>query len=296
MEVVARHTRARWVLVYSVCSLSLLLTNKLALTTFPAPNALTCLQLLTSSLVLSLLVVYSGHKKTDHTTLALFGIEASCFSLGLLANMKALLYTSVGAVIAARSCLPLLVLSLEVVTRRAASVVRWRSMLCLAGVAAFACGFAFVDPGLMLSGSTGIFWLLMYDTILAFQVLYGKWLIGRVPMSHLQRALYTNSFGLPLSLCMFHSSKEYGIDSFVLALRESTLMISITCFLGFGISYSSWRLRAMVEASTFSLIGVVNKMLTVIISSCTLDAQSSSIGIMFLLGCIACAFFYERLN
>ena len=74
--------------------------------------------------------------------------------------MRALLYTNVGAVIAARSCLPIFVSTVEVVSGKY-PLPSVRSVLALSVVALCACGYA-TDLTIVVSDHKGMFWLAVY--------------------------------------------------------------------------------------------------------------------------------------
>ena len=75
------------------------------------------------------------------------------FAAGLFANMKALLLTNVGAVIAARSCLPVIVCIIEWAFM-GRSLPSARSTLSLAGVVGFAGLYIRFDSGVDVNGAS----------------------------------------------------------------------------------------------------------------------------------------------
>ena len=292
MKQSSRAAKVKSALLYSTCSTTMLVTNKLAVEACNAPTLLTCVQLGTASSAVIFLLYFREYKHVGIKVMALYAVEATCFAFGLLANMLSLLYTSVGAVIAARSCVPLIVVCYEVISS-SRRIPRAGACLALLGVAGCATGYASTDSEVQISGLRGGFWLAMYVAILSFQTVYGKWIISRARMSHLQRVLYTNIFGLPMLCCIVIVTGEtHQLVVSRLALRTAAL----TCVLGLGISYSGWELRAIVDATTFSLIGVLNKSLSILLSLIVFGRSSSWSGIFLLLGSILSVFLYEAQN
>jgi len=288
-----RDSTVAWGLIYSASSVAMLITNKLALTQFSEPALLTCFQLISAAVISSAFVAAEGFRVQNRRVILLYGFEASCFTLGLVANMRALLYTSVGAVIAVRSCLPIFVSIVEMLsgTYPLPSV---RSVLALAFVALCAYGYAATDLTIVVSNPKGIFWLVVYVSVLTFQIMYGKWLITAVSISHWERVLFTNALGIPGLIFVATRNHDLQFSEAWYHALESWELISVTCVLGVCISYASWRVRSIIAASTFSMIGVVSKMLTAVLSSFIWHTNSSTLGIVFLFGCIGAASFFER--
>jgi len=106
-----------WIAIYSLCSSSMLVVNKLAVAAIPLPTVVSGAQLVSSALVPLLMQVCGVPVIGKMTTgrVAPYVVYTSMFAAGLFANMKALLLTNVGAVIAARCCLPLIVSVIEYV-------------------------------------------------------------------------------------------------------------------------------------------------------------------------------------
>ena len=101
--------------VYSLCSSSMLVVNKLAVAAIPLPTVVSGAQLV-SSAAIPLVMQACGAPVIGKMTAARvvpYALYTTMFASGLFANMKALLLTNVGAVIAARCCLPLIVSAIE---------------------------------------------------------------------------------------------------------------------------------------------------------------------------------------
>eukprot|EP00966_Prymnesium_polylepis_P181824 4212006-Prymnesium_polylepis.1 len=72
------------------------------------------------------------------------------------------------------------------------------------------------------------------------------------------------------------------------------LLLLLTCAQSIAISYFGWRCRSMVSATGYTVIGVANKMLTVLGSVLLTDQRSSPVGIACLLGCLLAASLYRQ--
>jgi GDP-mannose transporter len=63
---------------------------------------------------------------------------------------------------------------------------------------------------------------------------------------------------------------------------------------GTGIGYSGWWCRSVVSATSFTLIGVMNKFLTILLNVVIWDQHATPGGIMSLFVCIAGGSIYEQ--
>ena len=66
------------------------------------------------------------------------------------------------------------------------------------------------------------------------------------------------------------------------------------CLVGTGIGYSGWWCRSVVSAASFTLIGVMNKFLTILLNVVIWDQHATTGGIMALFVCLAGGSIYEQ--
>ena len=104
-----------WILAYSACSSSMLVINKLAVQNLPLPTVVSGAQLFISAAVVVVMQLFGQNVMgaMEKSKVLPFTLYTAMFAGGLFANMKALMLTNVGAVIAARSCLPVIVCIIE---------------------------------------------------------------------------------------------------------------------------------------------------------------------------------------
>merc|ERR1719401_1807232 len=70
--------------------------------------------------------------------------------------------------------------------------------------------------------------------------------------------------------------------------------VLLSCVVGVAISYAGFNLRKLVSATSFTVVGVVCKIITVLINDLIWTQHSNAIGHFGLLICIAAGFMYER--
>jgi hypothetical protein len=58
--------------------------------------------------------------------------------------------------------------------------------------------------------------------------------------------------------------------------------------------YTGWLCRGMVSATTYTLVGVVNKFLTVLLNVVIWDKHSSPLGIVAVCICLTAGMFYQQ--
>jgi len=266
----------------------MLLGNKVVLLSFPFPLALTFVQLFSAALLTLPVAVISGLTKLSKRQFGLYVLEGALFSVSIFASLKSLSLTNVGTVIIGRSCLPMVVYAGERLQGKTASLT-WRSCCSLGGVLAFATLYAFDAKGVRLT-LVGLLWVIFWLFLVAVQMIYGKWLVGAVNVSHVERVFYTNFCGLPLFAPLASSEAFAFYDAVKLG---GPYQIICSCLTGVTIGYTSWRLRALISATSFSLIGVLNKMLTVCVAITFWHDEGSSMSLIALVGCLVSGFFYE---
>ena len=114
-ETVSLGEKVFWILAYSACSSSMLVINKLAVQNLPLPTVVSGAQLFVSAAVVVVMQLCGQNVMgaMEKSKVLPFTLYTAMFAGGLFANMKALMLTNVGAVIAARSCLPVIVCLIE---------------------------------------------------------------------------------------------------------------------------------------------------------------------------------------
>ena len=286
-----------WILAYSACSSTMLVINKLAVQELPLPTVVSGAQLLASSLVVvAMKIVWpTVMGAMDKTKVIPFALYTAMFAAGLFANMKALMLTNVGAVIAARSCLPVIVCLIEWAFM-GRSLPGARSCLSLAGVVAFAGLYIRNDSAVDVEGLEGYAWLLTWWLLLALQMTYGKWMTEKIEMTQWERVFYTNAFAIPPTIALYYgtgeSAKVAAPGGVALGEYAYTWLVA-SCVMGVGISYSGWRARSVITATTFTLVGVLNKMATIAFTVIVWPNDASVTGIASLVFCIAFGLLYQ---
>ena len=277
-----------WTLLFSLFSMAMLLGNRGLLKQLPFPQGLTCIQLSFAATSVFPFVLKSGRTRLSNRGFACYVVEGVLFSLSILASLKSLSLTNIGTVTIARSLLPIVVFIIEraVGLKVALSI---QSVFSLLGVVGFGVVYA-IDAKGVRADVLGLCWTLAWIVLLAGQMVYGKWLVKAVEIKKLERVLYTNAFGLPLLI----PSSLHDLRYFYLELTSvDAFFLMFTCVVGVGIGYTSWELRSIVTATTFSLIGVLNKVGTISLAFLIWPEEGSLVSFAALMGCLISGSFYQ---
>ena len=283
-----------WILAYSGCSSTMLVINKLAVGALPLPTVVSGAQLFVSAAVVVVLQMFGANVMgpMDRTRVAPFVLYTAMFAGGLFANMKALMLTNVGAVIAARSCLPVIVCIIEWAFM-GRSLPSARSTLSLAGVVGFAGLYIRFDSGVDVNGTVGYVWLFIWWMLLALQMTYGKWMTEKIEMTQWERVFYTNAFAIPPTILLFFVTGEFSAVGDAEMGDGAWFWLIASCVMGVGISYSGWRTRSVITATTFTLVGVLNKMATIAFTVIVWPNDTTAASILALVFCILFGLLYQ---
>jgi GDP-mannose transporter len=139
----------------------------------------------------------------------------------------------------------------------------------------------------------GVVWLAVYFVFIVTEMVFVKFVVDTVPMSTWTRVYYNNVLSIPMALLTDIWS---GDTSFMKVewSPNAVLAVSLSCVVGVAISYAGFNLRKLVSATSFTVVGVVCKLVTVLINDLIWTHHSNAIGHIGLLVCIAAGFLYER--
>lgn len=287
-----------WILMYSLCSSSMLVVNKLAVAAVPLPTLIAGAQLVSSAIVPMVLqgLGFRVIARMTQKRIIPYVFYTMMFAAGLFANMKALLLTNVGAVIAARCCLPVIVSLIEFFFM-GRSFPNKRSQMSLLGVVLFAYLYVQQDSGVAVEGSEGFMWLFIWWLLLALQMTYGKWMTSNIEMTQWERVFYTNAFAIPPNVVIWYFSADSSYENAHIMEHLDSYqknMLILSCIIGCAISYSGWRCRSCVTATTFTLVGVVNKMATIAFTMVVWPKETTLMKVSALVFCVLFGLLYQE--
>eukprot|EP00751_Fragilariopsis_kerguelensis_P020694 CAMPEP_0170904652 /NCGR_PEP_ID=MMETSP0734-20130129/50566_1 /TAXON_ID=186038 /ORGANISM="Fragilariopsis kerguelensis, Strain L26-C5" /LENGTH=359 /DNA_ID=CAMNT_0011300223 /DNA_START=118 /DNA_END=1197 /DNA_ORIENTATION=+ len=291
------------VLAYSFCSGTLVLLNKLTLHFLPFPSLVVAFQLLAC-----IFIIYSaklsGFIQVDPIKweyVKPYLLYIFFFSTGVYCNMRSLNISNVETVIVFRALSPIIVAFLDALFlgREWPSQRSWAGLITLV-IGAY--GYASFDEKFQTQGYNAYLWPTLYTVIIALEMAYGKKIVKSVPLTTKSGpVIYTNLIGFIPMLLLANVGGEYSkfwdyfwADDNQRLPPLSILLLVFGSIIGTGIGYSGWWCRELVSATSFTLIGVMNKCLTVLLNSLIWDKHAQPGGLFCLFLCIAGGMVYKQ--
>lgn len=286
------------ILMYSAASGTMLIINKVVLKSIPMPSLVSSIQFIFATLIVSFLkfskLQIVDDYKWENVKPYLYYIVA--FVGGIYSNMRVLAVTNVETVIVFRTCTPIIVSLLDYLFLGRALPGR-RSTGAMLLIVAGACGYVLTDKEFALNGWSAYTWVIIYMIIICFEMTYGKHIIKSVKMKNkvLGAVYYTNSIAIlpmfALGFGVFGEGDKFGTFEFKMF---GIIVLLISCVIGTCISYAAFNCRNLVSATTFTLVGVINKMITILINTLIWDNHASMFGILSLMVCILGGTLYKQ--
>lgn len=282
---------------YSLCSSTLLLANKMAIEYLPFPSVVSFIQIIFSAIVV-LLIKACGIKVDglEWDKLKSYAMYIVAFVSAIYANMQALQQSNVETVIVFRACSPIAVCFIEYLFlgREAPS---GRSALSLTMVAIGAVFYCSADSQFLLEGLSAYSWVIAYFFLITFEMTYGKKLTSSVKMDSVWGpVLYCNLLAAGPMFLLGYANGDY--ENILEHLSEmpanGMAILMFSCVAGTLIGYTGWLCRGMISATSYTLVGVVNKFLTILLNVILWDKHSSTEGIMAVCLCLASGVFYQQ--
>ncbi len=249
---------------YSLCAASLLVINKASVTSLPSPAVVIAVQLVFSAFAARLLMA-CGCVDAEPLRVGLvlrFFPVALLFTLCLVTNVQALQATSVQTVIVMRGSSPIFVAFFDwkVLRTGSPSPATWA---CLLGILVGACIYCGSDAGFSLRSYT---WPLLYFVSICAEMVCVKHIINTVVMTTWSRVYYTNVLGLLPTLAFgwaFHEFSGLARSSAAWWTWQTLAVVSASCVVGLGISFAGFHARKLLSATSFTVLGVANKSISI---------------------------------
>ncbi|EPS69975.1 hypothetical protein M569_04787, partial [Genlisea aurea] len=283
---------------YCISGSLLSIINKWAVMKFPYPGALTALQYFTSALG----VLICGrlnlieHDKLKLLTLWRFLPAAAMFYLSLFTNSELLLHANVDTFIVFRSAVPIFVATGEslFLHRPWPTLKTWFSLAVILGGSVL---YVLTDYHFTL---TAYSWAAAYLVSMSIDFVYIKHVVMTIGLNTWGLVLYNNLEALllfPVELIVMGELKkmehEFSEDSDWHSFSV-VLPVGLSCLFGLAISFFGFSCRRAISATGFTVLGTVNKLLTILINLVIWDKHSSSVGTLGLLVCMFGGILYQQ--
>lgn len=292
---------------YSLCSSTLLVANKLALQYLPFPSILTFVQLSFSVIIIYILKAIGFEiDNFEWDKIRTYLPYNFVLTMTLYSNVRALQYSNLDTVIVFRSCSPIVVTIIEYLYMERAFPSP-RSIVSLLGILFFAILYCLSDEDFLLNGITAYKWAMLYLVMITVEMTYGKGLISTVKMTSIWGSvLYANALSLFPMFILGAINNEFDyihVHAFVtdLAYANTCTTLLFTCIGATLIGYTGWQCRGMISATSYTLVGVVSKFVTIFLNMVLLDGVGSTststvsaYRVLAVCGCLASGLLYEQ--
>ena len=280
------------ILAYSFCSGTLLLFNKVVLHFIPCGPFVTTCQFLFCIVVIFLLHL-AQIVTIEEITLDIakkYGAYVAFFVAGVYANMQSLQMSNVDVVIVFRAMTPLVVAIFEFLLMGRA-FPSWRSLSALIAIISGTIWYVSFDSETTVDAYG---WVTLYMVLISAEMLWGKKIVSDVQINLTTSVFVTNLFAFFPMLILGYVRDDFDTlnpDWFTI---EAVLLLLISCAISAGIGYSGWWCRSVVTAAAFTLVGTLNKILTVLLNIAIWDKHASFAGTLGLFICLAGGSFYQQ--
>ncbi|XP_072990903.1 GDP-mannose transporter GONST3-like isoform X1 [Typha latifolia] len=283
---------------YCLSASLLSIINKWAVMKFPYPGALTALQYSTS--VLGVLMCgwlkIIEHDALNLRTMWKFLPAAIMFYLSLFTNSELLLHANVDTFIVFRSAVPIFVAIGETLYLHQPwpSLKTWLSLTTIFGGSVI---YVLTDYQFTV---TAYCWALAYLASMSVDFVYIKHVVMTIGLNTWGLVLYNNLEALmlfPLELFIMGELKKMQDDSAKVSnwnSYEVILPVGLSCLFGLSISFFGFSCRRAISATGFTVLGIVNKLLTVVINLVIWDKHASLVGTVGLLICMSGGILYQQ--
>ncbi|XP_004236353.2 GDP-mannose transporter GONST3-like [Solanum lycopersicum] len=283
---------------YCLSASLLSIINKWAVMKFPYPGALTALQYFTSAagvLMCGWLKVLE-HDKLDLKTMWRFLPASIIFYLSLFTNSELLLHANVDTFIVFRSAVPIFVAIGETLYLHQPwpAIKTWASLGTI-----FAGSVLYVTTDYQFT-LTAYSWAVAYLVSMSIDFVYIKHVVMTIGLNTWGLVLYNNLEALmlfPIELLIMGELKKIKHeiqDESDWYSFQVVLPVALSCLFGLAISFFGFSCRRTISATGFTVLGIVNKLLTVVINLVIWDKHSTLVGTVGLLICMLGGVMYQQ--
>jgi len=276
---------------YATCSSLMLIINKLTVTFLPAPSLVLFAQLLFAALSIRGMTeagIVNAEPLQVHKAKP-FVLVSAAFLSALYTNVKCLQYANVETFIVFRSSTPCIIALLDFyfLGRELPNAKSWAS---LTAIVSGAVAYVLSDSDFEVRAYG---WVLAWYFVFSVDQIYIKYAVDNSNLSVWGRTYYTNALAVGPVLIIGLATGETAV---LTELRgwNSAVALAASCVAGVMMSYSAFMLRGMISATSFTVIGTMCKISTVVINCLMWDKHASFWGLVALFVCLFAGLAYEQ--
>lgn len=287
-----KHRVAAAMFYYAIVSGPMLVVNKVTVHYLPVPIFNLICQLATSAVFVrsaSLFGIVKSEPLQVHKVKK-FAPLALVFVGVIFCNMKTIQYANVETFITFRSSTPLVISFCDYIFL-GRELPSPRSWCCLLALLSGAVGYVMTDSGFRVEAYV---WIALWYICFTIDIVYMKHVCDTTKMTDWGRVYYTNFLALVPLLLAFPLMNEAVFLRQNVWTSHQVVPLLLSCLCGLGMSHATYVLRNLVSATTFTVVGIMCKLSTVIINCMLWEQHANTSGISFLVVCLLAGTFYKQ--
>ena len=270
---------------HCVCAGSLSVINKWALQHYPYAFALTFLQLFASVIFIFALARFGliSWEPLSLTKMKRYLPAAAMFFVTLVGSNKVIGDTDVNTFVVVRSTIPIFCVFLEMFVMDIPAPPKTSFLMLVLLVA----GVVIYVQSNYLMVVTGVKWIVIYVIAMPIDAVLIKQALNDVKLPPWSMAFYNNflaMLAMPVAaVCAGEFTVFYPSTYTAIFENGAALPILVCCFAGLGISFFQMNVRHAITATAFMMLGVLNKLLTLLLNKVLLQGQTTILGLFGIL-------------
>jgi len=138
-------------------------------------------------------------------------------------------------------------------------------------------------------------WSAVWLLIFVLDMVFIKWVIEKTRSSGWDAALMQNAFAAVfLALVWFVEAQREAVAPVEWTVGSTVIVLS-TCIVGTLLSYTGMSLRSKMSATTFAVVGIVCKMVSILLNEVWIGEDNNNVmRLMCVIVCIACSSLYRQ--
>eukprot|EP00401_Gymnodinium_catenatum_P083180 CAMPEP_0117620426 /NCGR_PEP_ID=MMETSP0784-20121206/87121_1 /TAXON_ID=39447 /ORGANISM="" /LENGTH=340 /DNA_ID=CAMNT_0005424337 /DNA_START=49 /DNA_END=1071 /DNA_ORIENTATION=+ len=278
---------------YMFCSATMLIANKIAVHFVPAPSFILLMQLIGTVIVVQGARVVGFLDNVDTLTFAkvkAFAPVALIFTATIYTNIASLQYANVETFMVFRFSTPLAI-SVADYLFLGRQLPEARSWLSLFMLLAGGVGYTLTDSAFQIEG---YMFCAVWYALFCLDQIYLKHVVDTVRMDSMWgRVYYSNLLSCVPLMCTGVAGSE--LSSLMDHMTTiGAVAIGVTVLIGVAMSYFAWSARSLLAATSFTVVGNVCKILTVVLNVLAWDKHASPLAMCFLALSFSGAYFYKQ--
>ena len=155
-----------------------------------------------------------------------------------------------------------------------------RTILSLLGIVVGVYNYVILDGEFKMNGVTAYFWVGCWYALICFQMCYGKALQTGVSLEKWGSVYYQNLISIPIMAAFGLTLGDFDKLETAVIGENAPLWILLSSVFGIAIGFASWGARQSISSTSYTLVGVINKMVSILWSILYIDPNYDVVNIV----------------